>query len=118
MNNQEIFDKVARHLLIQGVKSISIAFDEGAGDCKYRGPNGTMCAIGCLIPDAEYLESMEGFNIAGVSSISRTIRNLDHMFLASLQRIHDNYSPEEWKARLNTLASEVNLDAPVLEEFQ
>lgn len=50
---QEIFDKVISHLRKQGVQSGS------SGDCLYRGPNGTMCAVGCLIKDEFYSNELE-----------------------------------------------------------
>lgn len=46
MNAQEIFEKVAAHLLSQNAQ----ALDKG-GNCLYRDPSGKACAVGCLIPD-------------------------------------------------------------------
>ena len=54
MTLQEIFDKVATHLLTQP-RSIN-----DVGDCLYRGPDGKKCAAGILIPDEEYNSMMEG----------------------------------------------------------
>ena len=54
MTEQEIFDKVVLHLYQQGEPSIT-----HGGRCRYR-LSGKMCAIGCLIPDDMYSESMEG----------------------------------------------------------
>lgn len=53
MSNQEIFDRVATHLFTQGMQSI-----ETRG-CLYRGPNGTKCAVGCLIADEDYDPEMD-----------------------------------------------------------
>jgi len=55
VNAQQIFDKVALHLITQGCP----AFGE-EGECAYRGTNGTSCAVGCLIPDQAYDIHMEG----------------------------------------------------------
>lgn len=52
---QEVFDYVVRHLHGQKVPS-----KDTGGHCKYRGPEGLMCAAGCLIADEEYTPSMEG----------------------------------------------------------
>jgi len=46
MTTQEIFNKAYIFIMKQGQKSIH--YD---GRCKYRGPDGTMCAVGCLIDD-------------------------------------------------------------------
>ncbi len=43
---QEVYSQVRKHLLTQKMKSI----EEGKG-CVYRGPDGLMCAAGCLISD-------------------------------------------------------------------
>ena len=48
MNIQEIFDTVSVHLLTQNEKSQESDFYRS---CLYRGPNGTKCAVGCLIKD-------------------------------------------------------------------
>ena len=47
---QEVFDRVASHLLTQSARSL---LPDGSG-CAYRGANGRMCAVGCLIADYEY----------------------------------------------------------------
>lgn len=60
MTPQEIFDTVARHLFAQGKQS------RDSVSCLYRGPDGTKCAVGVLIPDATYDEDMEGWPIAGL----------------------------------------------------
>jgi hypothetical protein len=54
MAEQEIFDRVAVHLLTQKVHSIN-----GIGECCYRGNNNTRCAVGCLIDDEEYHPDMK-----------------------------------------------------------
>lgn len=86
MNAQEIFETVARHLFAQGRP----AYDLSDG-CLYRGPNGTKCAVGCLIPDDRYDPAMEHH---AVQDLSREAFNLpeikDHEdLLASLQNVHD-----------------------------
>ena len=57
MTNQQIFNKVAKHLLKQGRRA-----RDGNG-CAYRGENGTKCAVGCLIPDALYDDRLEGSSV-------------------------------------------------------
>lgn len=59
MTNQEIFDKVATHLLSQGKRSAL-----GGVGCAYRGDGGLQCAIGCLIPDELYRYELEGWGAA------------------------------------------------------
>jgi hypothetical protein len=54
MTAQEVFDKVAVHLLTQRQQCID---DEGT--CRYR-YGGLKCAAGVLIEDSEYRPAMEG----------------------------------------------------------
>ncbi len=58
MTPQEIFDKVVNHLRAQGAKS-EMDHPVAGLMCAYRGIQGRMCAVGCLIPDADYLPTME-----------------------------------------------------------
>ena len=58
MNDQGAFDAALLHLLIQGHRSVS-----SSGRCQLRGPGGAKSAIGTLIPDRLYRDSMEGKTI-------------------------------------------------------
>lgn len=61
LNKQEVFDKVASHLLTQWEQSIHTDPETGNTECVYRGDEGLMCAAGCIIPDNIYdAETMEG----------------------------------------------------------
>lgn len=55
---QETFDFVLTKIREQGRPSYS----PEEGTCFYRGPNGTKCAVGHLIPDEIYNVFMEGMN--------------------------------------------------------
>jgi len=60
-NMQGTLNTIYNHLLKQGCPS-TISVPNGSytfASCRYRGPNGTKCAIGCLIPDSEYVPQME-----------------------------------------------------------
>lgn len=116
MKNQEIFDKVATHLFTQGVMSHSDAMD----DCLYRGPNGTMCAVGCLIPDDKYTYDMEHKSVFYLGKVYPELfhkRNIP--LLDALQNIHDDrvswFSTDRMKAKLKSVAKRFRLKATVLE---
>ena len=55
MNNQEAFDIAVLHLLNQAYGCVS-----SSGRGQYRGTRGGKNAIGALIPDHLYSDSMEG----------------------------------------------------------
>lgn len=90
MNAQQVFDKVADHLWTQGVPSI----DALSGYCMYRGEEGRSCAVGCLIPDDVYSQSMEDLRVAALVGAFGTrlppfIK--EHVELLSrLQSVHDS----------------------------
>jgi hypothetical protein len=101
MDRQAIFDKVKRHLLKQGCKSMEDDKSAITRWCMYRGPRGLKCAIGALIPDDLYDPAMEMKSIGqllrswewgaaiekatGASSDSAA----DVGFLSKLQNVHD-----------------------------
>lgn len=113
MTKQEIFDKVAIHLLTQKTQSIEF------GSCLYRGPGGLKCAAGCLIPDSIYNPKMEGqpaltlfSNTPGLDEFVEQAR-----FIDNLQLIHDHEYPENWKDTLERMASWANLSSDILKNF-
>jgi len=83
---EEIFDYVESHLKNQGQRSIpprGAVFIDGA----YRGEDGTMCAVGCLLADDEYDPGMENLSVEVVSLPERLIPHT--WMLADLQSFHD-----------------------------
>ena len=92
---QEIFQTVESHLLAQNAKST-----EG-GVCRYRTSTGLMCAVGCLIPDELYSEDLECFS---VDFPKRGYAEPKLKLTYELQRVHDDFDPEDWRAILNSIA--------------
>ncbi len=116
MNMQELYNKVATHLLTQNKKSV-----ENYIDCKYRGDNGLKCAIGCLIPDELYTPEFEGLKLCNLPSVlleSIGINSVSCKSLASdLQTIHDHWSVNHWKSELERLAVHYDLNYAVLNDY-
>ena len=54
MTPVQISEKIRDHLINQNAQSRG-----GTGNCRYRGENSNMCAIGCLIADEFYDASLE-----------------------------------------------------------
>jgi hypothetical protein len=97
-NRQEIFDKVAAHLLAQKQKST-----DAFGMCSYRGDDELMCAAGCLIPDEEYSYKLEGktwINLVCSCHASGT----NEILVSALQNLHDDYDASSWLEQLYWLA--------------
>lgn len=121
MTRQEIFDKVARHLLTQNEKSIADVL-VGEGGCAYRGANGLKCAIGCLIPDKYSLWEYEGSSVAALllsGDFSEYLGGMENEdFLDRLQFMHDTYAVEEWRWALENFAKDFNLSVEILNEIK
>jgi hypothetical protein len=116
LSKQEIFDRVAVHLLTQNERSADEIF------CKYRGPEGRMCAVGCLIPDEVYDIKMEGLATRSLIDHHPVIKDLfepDALgMLGGLQNIHDHKNIREWKQALIDLATANLLDYKVVTNFK
>lgn len=115
---QQIFDKVATHLLTQKQKSRS----ENGDSCFYRGVDNTMCAVGCLIPDELYSKTMEYRTVNNTNfrklRLDKAGIDIKHVtLLTRLQEIHDSQDVSSWKVDLQKLASNNNLDSKVLDNF-
>lgn len=122
MTNQQIFNKVVKHLLKQGVKSIN------RGKCLYRGPSGLKCAVGCLIPDKLYIKEIEGKTIGGMTIFSiyySILANIlkksgvgtkSFVLLDCLQDIHDHQIVKHWPEDLKQAAKLHNLKVPKILE--
>lgn len=105
----EIFDRVKDHLLTQGVRSSRpMIADNGYRHtmCTYRGPEGRSCAIGCLIPDEAYDETIEGLSATSID-FKKAIKfatkepaDFLYSMLDDLQWVHDECDPVEWEATL------------------
>jgi len=111
MTLQEIFTKVKAHLLTQNTQSV----DSGS-NCCYRGPDGLMCAVGCLIPDALYSPSLES-RVATSAALQPALRAaglLDEPgalhLLSDLQAVHDKSPASFWPDELAQVAAAHRLE--------
>lgn len=115
MTLQEIYNRVRDHLLTQNKKSEVLAdyFGNQKLQCLYRGPDGLMCAVGCLISDEFYNKKFEGQAIrwgagsalkALEASLGQELSSDQHDLLTALQYLHDARPVEEWRAELSMLA--------------
>jgi len=111
MTPQDIFNKVAEHLLKQNARCQN---DEDS--CKYRGENNTSCAVGCLLPDSLYSIIMEGETIIGLFEKFPKVKTFlgakNTYLLRKLQDIHDDEKVENWSILLIEVAEEEKLDLP------
>lgn len=118
LSAQQIFDRVATHLLTQGRRSLRFrpgsSLPEG---CAYRGTEGLRCAIGCLISDESYDPRMEGRSVHYLvedNAGRATFPDLEPLWphyelLRRLQKVHDESEPPFWLGQLRAIASEFGL---------
>lgn len=124
MNSQEIFDKVSRHLLTQGERSMMPVDTVDGRDsiCAYRGECGKMCAVGVLIDDAAYTDLLEGkaVNDAFVVAALRAsgVEDGTSPLLQELQAVHDAVPSRYWGEALSSIAEKFDLSHAALEEFE
>jgi hypothetical protein len=122
MKQQETFEFVARHLFAQGHKAVGGQREK----CMYRGNDGSMCAVGCLIPDDDYSRGMETLTAAALikqfgdrlpSFLKRQVR-----LLGDLQSVHDNgptpFTTEYLREALRLVGSSHSLKTKFLDSLE
>lgn len=120
MTPQEIFDKVARHLLTQNAKSVVLDAD-GEELCRYRGDGGMKCAAGALIEDTEYDPRMEGYvwrpsNSEVLGSVMERVGHPE--LVGELQGVHDGWEVWFWPKELRRVAANHGLSSQVVDELR
>ena len=114
---QDVVDKVKAHLVAQGRRCL-----DADKLCRYRGEDGTSCAVGCLITDEYYKDSFEGIGIDGpvfkaVKCSLGIYPNKEcsalYRVLSKLQAIHDASPPEDWPTLDKVISQHHNLSLPI-----
>jgi hypothetical protein len=122
---QEVFDKVATHLIKQDQKS------QTAGLCLLRkNLNGKIlkCALGCLISDEAYYFALEREYLLSISHrkvleqskvpgiVESVKKSCPEMWslLHELIQIHDQSSPSRWKDNLQRVAEMFKLSSEAI----
>jgi hypothetical protein len=125
MNLQEMFEIAVVNLLCQGERSTE------CGDCLYRGPNGLKCAIGFLIPDEKYNETLEctpaGDILCMIPEVFGFRQDFDvtefnrvSVFLDNMQSIHDNtclFETGQWPISLIKLGQRFGLETDWIDKL-
>jgi len=92
MTHQEILDKVAMNLAIQGEASFMLNRDGEIKTCAYRGVGSLTCSIGGIMPDKLYDPIMEGENVCeiyGYPGVEEFFGEHNQDLLTYIQEIHD-----------------------------
>lgn len=110
MSAQELFEKVANHLLKQSNHSF---FDDDDCCCAYRGSEGRMCAAGVLIPDDVYSERFERNRWSSLVA-HHNFPETHCQLIVELQRVHDFFSVINWRDQLVAISNVFKLDTKFL----
>jgi hypothetical protein len=128
--DQELFDKIAIHLLKQNQRSMN-----DTGGCVYHHKDtGNYCAVGCLFKDTGIdTDEFEGIGIHSVihsgfikdkvkllkSALDKIgITSNQYEILDYLQGLHDNVSVDLWYDNLMFTAKLYNLSTKAIEGFK
>lgn len=87
--------------------------------CEYRSASGQRCAVGVLITDEFYDESMEGKVVSDTSmlfTLSEALPGVDLGLLKTMQTIHDKVDPIYWEENWEKAASRYGLAVPTTQE--
>lgn len=107
MNKQAVFDHIVLHLRTQGVQSRT----PNGKRSLYRGPDGTKCAIGCLIPDDRYNPVIEGDDVEYVWQTTDMLSGIARCtdLLSDMQDAHDRCGPARWEDQFQYIAEKHQL---------
>lgn len=108
MSDQELFERVYRHLMGQGVRS-AVLHPRGLLIPAYYGDHGRQCPVGLLIPPEQYDPSFEAMSPEQLIARCSALQELNHSLLFALQTCHDTLTPPRWKKRLQIVADEYRL---------
>lgn len=104
---QEVFDQVVNHLLTQNQACMS--YCNNVYTCSYKNDEGLKCAAGCFVADEDYHCMMEGKSWKSLVEMGLA-PEAHQTSISSYQKLHDEYSPEQWKNLLEEYAKMHALD--------
>lgn len=99
--DKDVFDYITSFLFNQGDRSIK---DDNT--CAYRGLDNMKCAIGCMIEDRFYHETLEDCtpydtNVQNAIRLSVPNYELNEQFLSNMQYTHDQFNPQYWEVQFS-----------------
>ncbi len=102
LSAQQIFNKVAKGLIKQGVRTTKDSF----GDYPVIDESGNRCALGMLVDSNRPNNGNRRFKLSGVDE------DANDRLLMELQFAHDNNKPSRWPRVLRRIAREHKLKIP------
>jgi hypothetical protein len=112
MTDFEVYEYIKNHLISQGEKSeLHTSFANGSqvdNACAYRGDDDKKCAVGSIISDEFYTNSLEGkacHQEDVLEAIEKSVPNwvVNPSMLQEMQIIHDEKETHEWSLMLEDM---------------
>lgn len=108
-NKHALFKKVRNHLLKQNCRA-----GDGEDSNLYRAPDGSRCAIGCLIADSAYFPALENLPVTDTAVLTALyLSGVDAKYhlklLKELQRVHDKVPVKNWRGALSSVAKKFQI---------
>jgi hypothetical protein len=118
LEEQELFNQIVSHLRSQNAICQRM-LRPGIPQCMYRSPDGLKCAVGCLIPDDEYVAVMEDHDLYLVidmlkSPLKEKLKRHTQL-LIQMQLVHDSKPVSKWEAEFKGYATRNGLVLPAKE---
>lgn len=115
---QEAFNHILRAARAAGY----VRSEDGNDNCRYRGPGGTRCLVGHILPDSEYVAAFEGHPVEALAEEGipagtpfagwgepDDIRSPLGL-LVEMQSCHDEVEPEDWEREFQRIATDAGLE--------
>lgn len=114
---QQAYEQIALYFSLEGAR---LARNVHTGECWYRGPDGSMCPVGVLIDDDEYLAWLEGDGAEEVFERMGWHMDVDtEEFLLAAQRLHDTVATvAEFRVGLGALKTAFDAQPGTGEEMR
>jgi hypothetical protein len=129
MTRQQMFNRIARHMMLQNAKSVSSSKDK---DCAYRSHRDNRllaCGVGILFPaslvqqkDFNNTDSIasvvEGLHTGELKAPKEFTKNLEQnlTMLERVQAIHDSVNVSQWRSSLHYMAQDYKLDPSAVDK--
>ena len=132
MNNQEIFNKVWQHAVVENQPlSYKGIYGKARITCEYRGQNGSRCWIGVVMPDEAYNPKFDTNDYPRATDVltlrrfyprvRKFLHGAGREFLKAIQEAHDIMATNEFydwhetksaRERLMVIATDYGLHIP------
>jgi len=111
---QEAFDHIVRATRAAGY----VRSEDSKDSCLYRGPEGTRCLVGQILPDSAYKAAFEGVPVEDLTKPGMPFAGWGKTtdiraplwLLTEMQSCHDEVDPALWEQEFERIALDAGLE--------